>query len=132
MSKPLEPRPPVKPPTHPPVKPDKDKPHSSFNDPYAPATPYPPVYHGSPIAPTSELAVISFVTGILSLAFGFCCGCFSLPLSVTAITCGVIGMRQTRYQERAGYGLAVAGIVCATIGFLLSVGLIVWSQFLGR
>lgn len=75
--------------------------------------------------PTSGLAITSLVCGIL-----YVCGVGSLM----AVIFGHIGLGQTRRGERAGGGLAIAGLVLGYLGLLGTVAMGIalatnWSQY---
>jgi hypothetical protein len=68
----------------------------------------------------NSAAVWSLVLGLLSLVFGFCCGLFSLPLSIGAMATGAAGMKKEQ-----GRGMAVAGIVLGIIGLVIAIIMVV-------
>jgi hypothetical protein len=92
-------------------------------------------YGGVGVAPpvpikTNTNAVVSLVTGILSIVFT----CF--PLGIVGLACGVIGKRQIRDSNgtESGNGIATAGIITSIIGILtlvLILVLILAVTFLG-
>jgi hypothetical protein len=69
----------------------------------------------------NPLAIVSMVLGILSIP-GCCCWFASAPMAVAALVLGIIGMGKIRSspQEWKGGGMAIAGVVCASIGLILS------------
>lgn len=68
---------------------------------------------------SSALAGASLGTGIGALACTVCCGCFSLPLSITAITLGLLAQAEIKREQKEGRGMAIAGIVCGAVALLL-------------
>lgn len=65
--------------------------------------------------PTSGLAITSLICGLLQV---LCCGLGSL----LAVIFGHIALGQTRRGERAGAGLAIAGLVLGYLGLLGTAG----------
>lgn len=107
-----------------------DQPQPPPYNPYAPSKPQqqqPNNYYQPPMGPrVSPLAIVSLVTGILSLPLTFCCCLFSVPLSLVAIICGAIAIPQCRPGgPYTGRGLAVAGLTLGLIAILLIVGMII-------
>jgi len=76
-----------------------------------------------PVLPTSGLAIASLVLGICSIFGCVLYGILSIPLGGLGLTFGVIGVRQYRNGLRGGgtYGMAIAGIVCSSVGLLLGI-----------
>ncbi|MBT3890445.1 MAG: DUF4190 domain-containing protein [Planctomycetaceae bacterium] len=63
------------------------------------------------------LAIVALVTGILSVTVG--CICFSfLPLALTAIVTGVLGMRKVSQGTGEGYGMALTGVILGSLTML--------------
>ncbi len=81
---------------------------------------------------TSGLAITSLVLGIATLMF-FWIPIFDLVPGALAVLLGVLGLKQVRRGTAAGKGLAVAGILCASLGmipsFLLAGGIVVALLF---
>jgi hypothetical protein len=75
---------------------------------------------------TDPFALTSMILGILSLLLGWCCssGFLTAPL---AIVFGIVSLVRIKGQpERySGKGMATVGIVCASLGILVVIGLIV-------
>jgi hypothetical protein len=61
------------------------------------------------------------ILGILSIP-GCCCWFVSAPIAVAGLVLGIIGMGKIRGNPQLwkGGGMAIAGIVCASIGLILS------------
>ncbi len=77
--------------------------------------------------PTSGFAITSLVCGLLQF---FCCGLGSL----LAVIFGHLALGQTRRGERAGGGLAIAGLVLGYLGLLGTVVMGIaaalhWSEY---
>lgn len=66
---------------------------------------------------TSGLAIACLVLGILTL-LSFWMIYFVLVPGLLAIVLGILGLRQIRRETATGKGLAVAGIICATLGMI--------------
>jgi hypothetical protein len=91
-----------------------------------------PLFHSSPpvIAPpkasaistnkTNGFATAGLVCGILSWVC--CCGC---PFNVLGLIFSIIALVQINAQaeKQAGWGLALAGLICSAISLLISLGL---------
>ncbi|MBA3826524.1 MAG: DUF4190 domain-containing protein, partial [Ktedonobacterales bacterium] len=72
--------------------------------------------------PTNGLAVTSMVLGIVSLVL-FCAWYLALPLGITGIILGAIGLNQIGKGQfsAASRGMAIAGLVTASIGIVISI-----------
>ncbi len=73
---------------------------------------------------TNGFAIVGFVCGLLSLPlFLCCCGC---PLNVLGVIFSSIALMQinAQVQKQPGWGLALAGLICAIVSLLMSVALI--------
>lgn len=82
------------------------------------------VEKGAPV-----FAIISFILGLISLlcgCCGFCCvsGWLGVFMSVSSIVLGIISLT----RDESSKGLAIAGIVCASIGLILLVATILMSD----
>ena len=73
----------------------------------------------------SVCGILSLVFGCLSLPLTFCCGCFSLPLGVTAIILGIIGIMQVKAGTHTGAGLAYGGVATGGVSLVIFVVLLV-------
>lgn len=86
----------------------------------------PPNYYGPPPATqkTHPLSIVSLITGILSVVPSCCCmGFLGLPLAITGIITGALGLMKIKAspQTLKGNGLAIAGLVCASLGLVFGV-----------
>ncbi len=127
-----------------PQRPYPDPPQPGSVAPYQPTAQYayqpdhPPAYplpygpYAQPVVllapPTSGMAVASMVLSIVGLVLG-CCS-FGVP-SIVAVILGHAALRETRTGEKAGHGMAVAGL---TMGYLMAVpavALSIWFIFAG-
>ena len=69
---------------------------------------------------TSVFAIISLVTGILSILC--CCSRWiCVILAVSAIVLGILSMN----KEESGRGMAIAGIICGGVGLVLGIIVII-------
>ena len=78
------------------------------------------------------LAVASMVVGIIGLLLSLVCGCFmvvSAPLDLIAVVLGVVALQQNNRGEAGGRGMAIAGIVCGSIGLALSLLILLFLGF---
>ena len=77
---------------------------------------YPPNYGPRP---TSGECVAGMVLGIVALVFSF------IPfvgfVGIIGLILSVVGMRRARNENRAGYGMGVAGLVCSIIALVPAV-----------
>jgi hypothetical protein len=92
---------------------------------------YPPVGYqvpgyGMAHNPTSAnaLGIVSLVLGILSIPLG-CCSFFGLIMPVPAIICGILGMRKADQGQANNKGMAIAGLICGSVGLMISLIIIV-------
>jgi hypothetical protein len=77
-----------------------------------------------PVGPQfNPLAITSMVLGILSIP-SCCCWFAGAPLAIAGLVLGVVGLQKIRANPQTwrGGGMAVAGIVMASIGILLALG----------
>lgn len=74
------------------------------------------------IGQNQTLPTISLVLGIIGLLGSCCQG--GIPLGLIAIICGYIGIKNinSNPQLYGGNNLAIGGIICGIIGFLISFG----------
>ena len=77
---------------------------------------------------TNALAIVALVFGILSLTIGCCCWTH-IPLGITAVICGFIGMNKAK-ETGSGNGMALAGLICGGIALVLYTILAIVSLFL--
>ena len=78
----------------------------------------PPVI--APLRGTNGFATAGFVCGILS--FACCCGC---PFSILGMIFSSIALTQigNQVQKQAGWGLALAGLICSAVSLLVNLAL---------
>jgi hypothetical protein len=72
------------------------------------------------------------VVGILGLFFSLFCWCFwfvSAPLDLIAIVLGIVALQQCNRGEAGGRGMALAGIICGSIGLALSLLVLLFFGF---
>lgn len=83
---------------------------------HPPAPEYePPPASVPPSTPAEQMAITSFVLGILSLCFSCCC-LIGMPMAIIGLVLGIKGL-ESRHR-----GLAIAGIVLSAIGILANLG----------
>ena len=98
---------------------------ASLAVPVAPAATMPGVAMGT--APRiNPLALTGFIISIVGIPM-FCCCLVSLPINLLALVLSVIGLMQIRAKPEmySGKGLAIAGIILASLGLLLTAGMLV-------
>ena len=68
----------------------------------------------------NPLAIVSMVLGILSIP-GCCCWFLGAPMAIAALVLGIVAFGKIRSNPQVfkGGGMAIAGIVCASVGLLL-------------
>jgi hypothetical protein len=83
--------------------------------------------YGSPVAPTSGLAIASLVCGIVSLFLCYFSGVAAIP----AVVCGHLALKRIRESvvPTGGRGLAVAGLVTGYLGVLAQVASVAFFGF---
>lgn len=82
---------------------------------------YPPAY-GSLVRPTSGMATVSMIFGIVGvLAF-----CLVIP-SLVAVLTGHIALKETKNGHKAGHGQTIAGLV---LGYLVLIPAALWGVML--
>lgn len=94
-------------------------------NPYGPNGGFAPPLQKEQKDDTNVLGIVSLVLGILSIVL-FCCGWTSIVLGIAAVITGIFGLRQPK-----GKGVAIAGIVCGSVGMLIFCGmylLFVWAK----
>ena len=74
--------------------------------------------------PGSGFGIASMVCGILAL-ITCCMWCTCIPLAVVSIVLGIL-----QIQKGTAKGMAIAGIVCSSIGLILFIALAVWGNYL--
>lgn len=67
------------------------------------------------------MAIISLITGVIGLVLSMCCGGFALPLPIISLITGIFGLKSVPQR-----GMAIGGIVCASIGLLIGIAQIIY------
>ena len=86
-----------------------------------------PGFGGPPMGPmqkTHALAITSLVTGIVSILPSCCClGFLGIPVAIAGVITGALGLMKIKAapDQFKGNGLAIAGIVCASLGLVFGV-----------
>ncbi|MEM7011862.1 MAG: DUF4190 domain-containing protein, partial [Verrucomicrobiota bacterium] len=116
----------------------------SPSDPYqSPATnqlapQQPQQYYYPPVAPTSTMAIVALVLGILSVGASGCYGT-GIVLAVPAIICGRMARKEVARSQGTvqGDGLALAGFITGWVGVGISAlwilgigGMIAWAIYM--
>ena len=68
-------------------------------------------FGGPPPNPNPVLAIVSLVTGIISLIPGCCCGLIGIPMALVAIGTGIAGIVMANSGKASGKGMAIAGVI---------------------
>jgi hypothetical protein len=73
-----------------------------------------------PVRETNGFATAGFVCGLLSLIC--CCGC---PFNILGLVFSAIALVQIsgQVQKQAGWGLAMAGLICSAVSLMFGFGL---------
>ena len=81
--------------------------------------PAPPVYAAVPQQPaTNPMAITGMICGILSLPM-LCC-CYGLPFNILGIVFSIVGLSQLKANpQQQGKGMAIAGLICSILSFLI-------------
>ena len=84
----------------------------------------PPAY--APIRRTNSFAITGFILGLISATGGICC--FGHLFMLLGLIFSLIGLSQIKSNPDLyeGKGLAIAGVVLSIIGFVLSIGFILF------
>jgi predicted Zn finger-like uncharacterized protein len=77
-------------------------------------------HHG---ATPNGFALTSLILGICSLPLSFCCGLFSVPVSVLAIIFGVVGARTPEGRTMGTVGLVLGSVALVLMIALFALGL---------
>lgn len=84
-------------------------------------------YPGTPIRPTSGIAIAAMLLGIVSLLGGFVL--FGVT-AIAAVVCGHLGLRDTTSGYKDGRGMAIAGLILGYLSLLAALALILaWGSF---
>ncbi len=100
---------------------------ASGYQPYNPQPSYNQSYNPSPIYSPTEIpgkgaGIASLILGILSLVF-FCLYYVSIPAGIAGIITGCIATSKAK-SVGAKNGMGVAGIICSTIGLIISIAIV--------
>ena len=94
-----------------------------------PAFSAPPGFHSTSTGPISisGFAIAGLVLGIISVPLCFCC--LGLPFNVLGLTFSTIALSQIKQQPQtySGRGLALAGLICSIVSFVLGVIVLILS-----
>lgn len=83
------------------------------------AHPAPPAtYTPAPKTDTNPMAITGMICGILSLPM-LCC-CYGLPFNILGIVFSIVGLTQLKANpQQQGKGMAIAGLICSILSFLI-------------
>lgn len=79
------------------------------------------------------LAIVALVCGIVAFPMMCLCGIFSIPLSIAAVVCGLVGRKKIKESngQLTGDGMALAGLILGCVAAALSiVGMIAWGALM--
>lgn len=74
---------------------------------------------------TNTKAIVAFIMGILSLVFIIIFPLITFILAILGIVFGFLALSEIKKVEQAGRGMALAGIICSIIAFVLPIILMV-------
>lgn len=121
----------------PPGTPEENNPYAPQPDPYAAQTPvppppaYPPQPYGqyaAPAAPggTNNLALISMISGIVSILLACCCSPLGILGGGAAVTLGFVSQKQIAQMGQSNRGMATAGIATGAVAVVLGIGWLIF------
>ncbi|MFF3908522.1 DUF4190 domain-containing protein [Streptomyces sp. NPDC001848] len=97
--------------------------HPAYGAPYGPqGAGY--GWPGLPVPPSNGMGIASLVLGIISTVV-FCLWPLAMPAGVLAVIFGVAGRRKARRGQATNPGMALAGLICGAVGFVLGAVLLV-------
>ncbi len=72
------------------------------------------------------LAIVSLITGLVSVPLSFCCTLISFPLQIVSIVCGGIALSKISKSNGAlkGKEMAIIGIILASLTIVLAIALL--------
>lgn len=75
-----------------------------------------------PSAPSTGLATAAMTCGLIAIPCACCCG-IGVPLGIAGAVMGAIAMSKASSspETHGGKGKALAGVICGSIGLVLSV-----------
>ncbi|MEU6517160.1 DUF4190 domain-containing protein [Streptomyces sp. NPDC046978] len=93
--------------------------YPSYGGPYGPQSHGPGYgWPGMPLAPSNGMGTASLVLGIIS-AVAFCLGPVAMFVGALAVIFGIVGRRKSNRGEATNGGMALAGIICGAVGFVI-------------
>lgn len=72
----------------------------------------------------SGMSIASMVLGIVSIVF-FCAWYLSGPMAIVSIILGAISLK----KKKAGKGMSIAGIICASVGLILAIAMMIFAIY---
>ena len=70
--------------------------------------------------------------GIVSIVLTICCGFFgAVPLGTAAIVFGGLGLAKANRGEATNKGMAVSGIICGAVAFVIAIVLFIVQLIFG-
>jgi hypothetical protein len=85
---------------------------------------YPVAGYGAPMGGPQQnntLGLISMILGIIAIPAA-CCAFLGMIVGVGALVLGILGMRKAAAGQASNRGQALAGVICGSIGLVLSIG----------
>jgi hypothetical protein len=79
--------------------------------------------YGAPMGPPVQqntLGLVSMILGIVSIP-AICCAFLGILAGAAAVVLGVLGMRKAAAGQATNRGQALAGVICGSIGLVISV-----------
>jgi hypothetical protein len=105
-------------------QPTSGSPYPTSGGSYPGAPQYPMAGYGAPMGPPAQqnntLGLVSMILGIVSIP-AVCCSILGILAGAAAVVLGVLGMRKAAAGQASNRGQALAGVICGSIGLVLSV-----------
>jgi hypothetical protein len=78
--------------------------------------------YGAPSQQNNTMGLLSLILGIISIFPGVCCAFLGVLVGIAAVVLGILGMRKATAGQASNRGQALAGLICGSIGLVLSIG----------
>jgi hypothetical protein len=75
---------------------------------------------GAPPQQSNTMGLVSMILGIISIPAA-CCAFLGIAVGVPAVVLGILGLRKANAGEADNRGQALAGLICGSVGLVLSI-----------
>jgi hypothetical protein len=75
------------------------------------------------------MGLVSLILGIISIPLTFCTPygmAVGMAVGVAAVVLGILGIHKANAGEADNRGQALAGLICGSVGLVLSISVIAW------